>query len=89
MPVTPIRGRVRDPQGRPIAQAKVYFTSGPVPLPDIAMLTDSEGAFSISAPAPGTYQLECTADGFAPRGATISMPAEEITPLTIILEFTS
>jgi len=68
-----IIGVVRDPQGRPVAQARVYFTDGPVPLPEIAALTDSAGAFSLTAPAPGTYRIECQVDGFAPAAITVSV----------------
>ena len=66
-----ITGVVRDPHGRPVAQARVYFTDGPVPLPDIAALTDSAGAFSLAAPVPGTYRIECRVDGFAPAAITV------------------
>lgn len=68
-----ISGIVRDPQGQPVAEARVYFIGGPVPLPDIAALTDSGGAFSLSAPAPGTYHIECAVEGFAPTVATVAV----------------
>ncbi len=38
-----ITGVVRDNAGKPIAEARIYFTDSPMPLPDIAMLTDSNG----------------------------------------------
>jgi hypothetical protein len=68
-----ISGIVRDLKGRPVAQARVYFTAGPVPLPDIAALTDSAGSFSLSAPTAGSYTIECTADGFAPAATTVTV----------------
>jgi len=43
-----ISGIVRDPNGRPVADARIYFIGGPVPLPDIAALTDAAGAFSLT-----------------------------------------
>ena len=40
-PPTTIAGVVVDPRGNPVEEARVYFVEGPVPLPDIAALTDS------------------------------------------------
>ncbi len=61
-----ISGVVRDASGEPVRDARVYFTNSPVPLPDIAALTNDEGEYSLTAPAAGTYKIGCTADGFAP-----------------------
>jgi Carboxypeptidase regulatory-like domain len=58
-----VSGTVRDAGGDPIEGARVYFASGPVPLPDIAALTGPDGSFSLSAPTPGTYEVECAAEG--------------------------
>jgi len=68
-----IFGIVRDPHGNPVAQARVYFTGGPGSWPDIAALTDSHGAFSLSAPSAGTYNIECVAEGFVPATATVAV----------------
>ncbi|MEV0122243.1 carboxypeptidase-like regulatory domain-containing protein [Streptomyces sp. NPDC050703] len=57
-----ITGVVRDASGTPVAGARVLFTDGPRPLPDIAALTDAEGRFSLGAPSPGSYTLVCRAD---------------------------
>ncbi|WP_394437026.1 carboxypeptidase-like regulatory domain-containing protein [Streptomyces sp. SGAir0957] len=57
-----ITGVVRDASGAPVAGARVLFTDGPGPLPDIAALTDAGGRFSLGAPSPGTYTLMCRAD---------------------------
>jgi hypothetical protein len=51
-----IRGIVRDRSG-PIAGAVISFVAGPTALPDIATLTDQGGAFALSAPVPGHYQV--------------------------------
>ncbi len=69
-----ISGRVRDPSGHPIGEARVYFTEGPAAFPDIAAVTDDEGRFSVTAPAPGTYILECRAEGFAPKETAVTVP---------------
>lgn len=68
MPSKPslIAGIVRNAKGRPVPQARVYFTGGPEPLPDIAALTNEAGAFTLSAPAPGEYSIGFAAEGFAP-----------------------
>ena len=65
MPPIPseITGAVVDAEGRRVAEARVYFIEGPVPLPDISALTDANGRFSLSAPAPGTYRLGVSAEG--------------------------
>jgi hypothetical protein len=68
-----ISGVLRNPGGKPVADARVYFTDGPVPLPDIATLTDSDGTFSLSVPSAGTYVIECNADGFAPKAVTVKV----------------
>lgn len=55
--MTRILGTVTGPNGEKIAEASVYFIDGPVPLPDIAQLTDDDGRFRLAAPAPGTYRI--------------------------------
>lgn len=58
-----IAGTVVDAEGRPVEEARVFFVEGPVPLPDIAALTDSSGRFALSAPVSGTYQLGVASEG--------------------------
>lgn len=87
MNTTPIvvSGRVADASGKPVAQARVYFTDGPAPLPDLALLTDMNGRFSLSVPKPGTYQLGCAADGFANAAATVEVTGNQDSPVVIRL----
>ena len=68
MPNAPgiVAGVVTDQNGKPVPAARVSFAAGPVALPDIAALTDSRGAFTLSAPASGDYTIQCAADGYAP-----------------------
>lgn len=80
-----IRGVVRDPQGLPVPQARAQFLSGPDPLPDIAALTDSDGTFILSAPSPGNYRIECTADGFVPVVTSVDLREAEEAHLEISL----
>lgn len=67
-----INGIVRDRSGRPVAEARVYYMSGPVPLPDIALLTGADGTFRLTAPVAGTYSIGCT----SPDGESVSRTVE-------------
>jgi protocatechuate 3,4-dioxygenase beta subunit len=71
-----VKGVVRDPAGKPVPGARILFVDGPAPLPDIAALTDADGSFALSAPAPGTYQIEAHTDEFAPARAAVAVPNE-------------
>jgi hypothetical protein len=74
--VTEIRGTVTGPDGAGIAEASVYFLEGPVPLPDIAQLTNEEGGFQLTAPAPGTYRVGVRAPGYEPAEVTVEARGE-------------
>ncbi|MFT4165544.1 MAG: carboxypeptidase-like regulatory domain-containing protein [Microlunatus sp.] len=52
-----IQGVVTDPSGQPVPGAVVMLAAAPVPVPDIAALTDDEGRFSIVVPVSGAYRL--------------------------------
>lgn len=66
-----IRGTVRHEDGRPLAGARVFFTAGPEPLPDVAALTGSDGTFALTTPAEGTYGVAVAADGFESQRHTV------------------
>jgi Carboxypeptidase regulatory-like domain len=68
-----IDGRAHLADDSPVTEASVFFGAGPVPMPDIAALTDDDGRFSLFAPAPGTYELVCHADGFDPATVLIDV----------------
>ena len=72
-----ISGVVRDPQGNAVPRARIAFASAPVPVPDVAALTASDGAFSLAAPAPGAYVIECFADGFAPASVSVLVGSKQ------------
>jgi hypothetical protein len=80
-----IRGVVRDPSGSPIPEARAYFVGGPEPFPDIAALTNEQGEFTLSAPAPGTYRIECAAEGFSSRPTAVDIGEDQETGLEIRL----
>ena len=67
-----IYGNVKDEKGNPISEARVSFVEAPVPLTDIAALTDNKGRFVITAPTPGEYTIEVVSEGFDPCRVKIS-----------------
>ena len=81
-----ISGRVLDGDGNPVAGARVYFVAGPGSFPDVAALTSEEGAFTLSAPTAGPYEVQGAADGFAPRSVTVTAEAGEEATCEIVLE---
>jgi hypothetical protein len=81
-----IAGVVRDPQGRPVEGARVYFSEGPDPLPDVAALTNSDGEFSLAAPSSGTYRVECNADEFDAESLTVNAESGQRVSLDIKLK---
>lgn len=80
-----ISGVVSDNSGEPIAEARIYFTDSPMPMPDIAMLTDSNGKFTLSVPLTGKYGIGCYADGFAPKTTTVMIESGQKSHLEIRL----
>jgi hypothetical protein len=71
-----IRGVVRSIEGSPIVQARAYFVGAPAAVPDIAALTNERGEFTLSAPAAGTYRVECAAEGFSGKTVTVDAPRD-------------
>lgn len=64
---------MRDAAGRPVALARVSFTSAPVPLPDVAALTDAAGRFTLTAPRPGRYEISVFSDDAGSAAATVDV----------------
>ena len=81
-----ITGVVRDPKGKPVEGARVYFSDGPEPLPDVAALTNSDGEFSLAAPSSGTYRVEINADEFAAESLTVDAKSGQRESLDIKLK---
>jgi len=73
-----IAGIVVDSHRRPVADARIAFSRAPVAMPDIAMLTDERGAFTLSVPVEGAYELTITADPHPPRSVTVHVDAERV-----------
>lgn len=69
-----IEGVVRTARGAPVMDARIYLRRGPAPLPDIAALTDEQGAFAFAVPAAGKYTVACSVEGQATLEATVTVP---------------
>lgn len=72
-----IFGVVRDDNGNPVSEARVSFLAGPVPLPDIAALTDIDGTFALSTPAAGEYVIAVNMEGFVRKELKITLESNE------------
>lgn len=68
---------IRDRNGQPVPNARVYFVDGPVPVADVAALTARDGSFSVGAPVAGTYTLECSAEDLAPAQVVVTVGGGE------------
>lgn len=73
-----ISGRVQEANGQPAIGARIYFLNAPVAVADMAIVTDQNGRFTLPAPASGTYQVGCTADGFAPAAVTVEVSDKDV-----------
>jgi hypothetical protein len=73
-----VGGVVRDAAGAPIALARVSFTAGPAPLPDVAALTDAAGHFAITAPQPGRYEVTAFTDDGGSAAASVDVQATDV-----------
>jgi hypothetical protein len=84
-----IAGVVVNAEGNPLEGARVYFVTGPIPLPDIAALTDGNGRFALSAPVSGTYQLGVATErpaGFLQETTTVEVGEERDVDLEVRLD---
>jgi protocatechuate 3,4-dioxygenase beta subunit len=77
-----IHGRVLDARGRPVAGARIAWVSGPLALPDVALLTDAQGRFTLAAPQPGRYELRADSDTGSATAVVLAAGA----PLTLALQ---
>lgn len=74
----PIYGRVVDAHGDPVPDARVALGAGPVPVPDIAVLTGSDGGFWFDAPVPGAYLVNAYSDDGSAQAQVVAPAAEPV-----------
>lgn len=60
--MTRVHGSVTDAHGSPLAGASVYVISAPTSMPDIALLTDAHGQFTLTVPVAGRYTVGVRAE---------------------------
>ena len=82
--VEAVSGKVVDERGKAVGDARVSFASAPVAVPDVAALTDEQGGFTLSAPAPGQYTVSVAADGYARENVEVTL-GERPAKLTVRL----
>lgn len=70
-----MHGFVHREDGDAVAEARVFFSASPVEVPDVALLTDGQGRFTLYAPAPGRYEVACQADGLESAMVPIDVTA--------------
>jgi outer membrane cobalamin receptor len=70
-----LTGRVTDPDGRPVAGARVIVATAIGTAAD--RTTDAAGAFSIDHVAAGKYEIRVLADGFQADAIAIALAADE------------
>lgn len=78
----PQSGRVVDADGRPVAHAYIVIVDGPEPMPEIALLADEVGRFSVLLP-PGRWTLRAhgTTGGTGETVAALPDPQDIVIPI--------
>ena len=73
-----LRGRVVDGTGQPVADATVVVIDAPVPVPDVAAVSDEDGRFVFGGLSAGTYRLRATGPDGNVGGTSIVVPIEGV-----------
>jgi hypothetical protein len=81
-----IYGIVLNRAGKPVSDARVYFTASPVAVPDVAQLTAENGTFALSAPVPGTYEITAVAEDIPPSAAQVAVQQNKDAQVEIRLQ---
>jgi Carboxypeptidase regulatory-like domain len=84
-----VSGHVIGTDGQAVAGANVMFAEGPVALPDIAQVTDTQGAFSLAAPVSGTYRLVVNAPEHRTWERAVRVGRKNETVVEVVLELGS
>jgi hypothetical protein len=83
---TLISGIITGPDGAPVVDAAVTVSSESVPMPQMAVFTDSQGSFTWLIPQPGDYTVTVIRDGFADATAEVTVAAGVTATLELQLE---
>ena len=79
-----VRGRVvRSQDGQPMPDASITVVSGAGPAPDIAPLTNQEGAFSLDGLPPGEWVLRAIGPEGETGEATALVSAGSVADVTL------
>jgi len=78
-----LRGRVLDPDGRPIVGATVVV-EGPAAAPRTT-LSDADGAFEVASLAPGRYLIHASAPGLAAPARAVAIEASRTENIDLAL----
>lgn len=73
-----IAGAVRDATGKPVAQARVYFSAAPGSVPDVAVLTGADGRFRLSAPRSGKYRVSASSDAHGSSSVEVEVGTTDV-----------
>ncbi|MGW0086461.1 MFS transporter [Streptomyces sp. NPDC003393] len=73
----PLRGRVRDGTGRPLAHATLTLVDQCGHQRDLAR-SDEDGTYGLTAPEPGAYTLVVSAEGHRPRAERVVVGGEPV-----------
>jgi hypothetical protein len=75
-----------DEAGRPLPWVRVYFVEAPVPVPEIAALTDAGGTVTLEAPAPGLYRVGLAAEGYEAETVAVVIGEAGTHASTVVLK---
>ena len=78
MTARPVHGRVVDSAAVPVSGARVTIVESPSPMPEMSMLADGEGRFSLNLP-PGRFVLRADGKDGQRGEAIVGGVQEEVT----------
>ena len=84
-----VHGRVVDEGGGAVGAAAVYIVNAPVSVPDVALLTDEHGRFTLSIPVPGRYTLGARSETAGVGHADVALAAGESIDVELQLRVTT
>lgn len=78
-----VSGKVVDDEGRPVAGARVFFSSSPGATPDVALVTGDDGTFVMAAPTNGRYEITTFADEHGSATAPVDVQDDAAQPVEL------